>query len=97
MTCRLLGAEVLAKNQQHSNKQMAPVTATRGYQSQAGNGSALSSDTMATQNPPNTMLSMTGGQSADLQERWTGEAQQYSPSYWPPFSGADDEHDGDVL
>jgi len=25
---------------------------------------------------------MTGGQSADLQERWTSEAQQYSPSYW---------------
>jgi len=61
---------------------MAPVTTTRGYQSQAGNGSALSSDAMATQNPPNTTLSMTGGQSADLQERWTGKAQQYSPSYW---------------
>ena len=52
---------------------------------------------MATQNLPNPMLStIAGGQSANMLQRWSDDAQQYSPyGQWPAFSGADGDHVGD--
>ena len=93
-----LGSEVLAKNQRCANKQMVPTTATsHDYQPQTGNGCAPSPDTMVTQNSPSPMFSMAGGPtSANMQQRWTDEAQQYSP-YWPPFSGTENDRIGDNL